>query len=153
LATDYVFNSTGALNILRDGYFYPGDIGRFTADGALEILSRTGTDLLNFDGIKLNAAIIDAILTSVDGILGAATLQSPKANSSEVVAFAEFAPGTNRMQTVEFARKACSDAFGPTVAPVRIWSINTIPRKTDGSPDREECANLLRQAIAAAERP
>ena len=149
-ATEYLFNVSGDLSVLKDGYFYPGDIGRFTKDGALEILARASGNVLNFDGVKLNAAVIDALLTSVDGIIGAAALQSPKADSNEVVAFAEFAEGTNRLQTAELARKACADALGPKITPVRIWPINTIPRNKDGSPDREECANLLRAAIAKA---
>jgi len=149
-ATEYLFNVSGDMSILKDGYFYPGDVGRFTKDGALEILARTVGDVLNFDGVKLNAAVIDALLTSVEGIVGAAALQSPKSDSNEVVAFAEFAEGTNRLQTAELARKACADALGPKITPVRIWPINLIPRKKDGSPDREECANLLRAGIAKA---
>lgn len=149
-ASEYLFNVSGDLSILKDGYFYPGDIGRFTKDGALEILARTSANVLNFDGVKLNAAVIDALLTSVEGIVSAAAVQSPKPDSNEVVAFAEFAAGINRLQTAELARKACGDALGSKITPVRIWPINTIPRNKDGSPDREECANLLRAAIAKA---
>ncbi|WP_309665919.1 AMP-binding protein [Tabrizicola sp.] len=148
----YIFNATSRMEILTGDYFYPGDIAHFTKDGVLEILGRKDKSLLNFDGVKMNAGIIDALLTSVEGILGAAAFQSPKAGKNEVIAFAEIAAGTNRLQVLELARKACTDALGAKLAPMRIWPIDTIPRRRDGSPDREKCADLIVEALEKMNR-
>jgi long-chain acyl-CoA synthetase len=151
-AENYISSLGSYTEVLRDGYFFPGDVAQFTKEGTLEILGRTDKNLLNFDGVKMNAAVIDALLVSVQGIVGAAAFQSPKAGRNEVIAFAEIALGSNHLQVLELGRKACIDALGVNLAPTRVWPIDTIPRKLDGSPDREKCADLIVEALVKANR-
>jgi long-chain acyl-CoA synthetase len=148
MATAYLFSPTGTAKPLIDGYFHPGDIARFTATGALDIVGRAQGDVLNFDGVKLSANILDQLMASVDGVLAAASFHSPKPGSRDVIAFAVFKPGQNVAQTSARARKACADALGPKLAPARIWPIDAIPRKADGTPDRAQCAALIMDAIS-----
>jgi acyl-coenzyme A synthetase/AMP-(fatty) acid ligase len=148
--TAYLFNQSGEMAALKDGYFYPGDIGRFAENGTLEIIARAGRDVLNFDGVKLNAGVVDHLLASVEGIIAAAAFQSPKADRNEVIAFAQFEEGSNRIQLAELARKACADALGAKITPARVWPITAIPRKADGTPDRAQCAALILEALAAS---
>lgn len=51
----------------RDGWFYPGDIGRFSEAGELYMLGRRD-DRLNLGGVKADAAGIDAIILSTPGV-------------------------------------------------------------------------------------
>lgn len=147
MAREYLAGVLPNRPVAKDGWFYPGDTARFTLTGALDILGRGQSNVLNFDGVKLGAEIIEHLMQSVDGILRAAAFQSPKPGSTEVIAFAEFAPDCNTAQVGELARKACTDVLGAKLAPARVWPINTIPRKADGSIDREQCAVLIRDAL------
>ena len=60
----------------RDGWFYPGDVGRLYSDGMLAIDGRTG-DMLNVGGWKVSANALEAALGSLPGVkdLCALTMQ------------------------------------------------------------------------------
>ena len=146
-ADHYVLPDGGAVDALTEGYFYPGDIARWDAAGALEILRRKDKTLINFDGVKLSAGMLEGIMRSVDGIARAAAFESPKEGSQDLIAFVVFEPGCNQPQVTELARKACSDALGAKFAPVKIWPINDIPRKMDGQTDYDKCAEILLDGI------
>ena len=51
----------------RDGWFYPGDIGRLYADGLLAIDGRAG-DTLNLGGWKVNANDLEAKVAEMPGV-------------------------------------------------------------------------------------
>lgn len=151
-ADGYLSKDAGQTDVMHDGWFYPGDTARWATDGSLEILGRTNADILQFDGVKIDAAVIDSILASVDGIQGAISFQSPKDQSTDVLAFVVFKEGYNRPQTVEMAKKTCRDTFGALVSPSTIRPINMIPRQSDGSPDRRKCAKMILAASQASPR-
>jgi acyl-CoA synthetase (AMP-forming)/AMP-acid ligase II len=153
IANTYLSGAIPGPVAQQGGWFYPGDMARWGHNGTLDILLRKNKNVLSFDGVKLNASILDSLMTEVDGILEAATFESPKEGSGDIIAFVVFAPDCNRPQIIELARKACADALGAKFAPTKIWPLNTIPRRADGSTDREKCASLILQAIQQTENP
>ncbi|MDB4111952.1 acyl--CoA ligase [Yoonia sp.] len=146
-ATQYLFSESSSTDVLSEGYFYPGDIASWSRTAALDILRRKEKNLINFDGVKLSSSVLEAVLVSVEGIAQAAAFESPKKGSNDLIAFVVFEPDCNRPQVTERARKACSDALGAKFAPTKIWPINNIPRKIDGHPDYEKCAELILGAV------
>jgi acyl-coenzyme A synthetase/AMP-(fatty) acid ligase len=52
---------------VRDGWFYPGDVGYFTASGELVVAGRQD-DVINMGGVKLSAAAIESRLTQLPGV-------------------------------------------------------------------------------------
>ena len=142
-ATHYLLSNAEAVDVLQEGFFYPGDIASWNQTGALDILRRKENNLINFDGVKLSGGVLEAIMMSVKGIAQAAAFESPKEGSNDLIAFVVFDPDCNQLQVTELARKACSDALGAKFAPMKIWPINEIPRKEDGSPDYGRCADII----------
>jgi malonyl-CoA/methylmalonyl-CoA synthetase len=60
-----------------DGWFATGDIGRWTASGALAIVGRSGTDLIKSGGYKIGAGEIENALLEHTGVAEAAVVGVP----------------------------------------------------------------------------
>jgi acyl-coenzyme A synthetase/AMP-(fatty) acid ligase len=61
---------------LRDGWFYPGDLGQLTTDGHLVLSGRTA-EVINAGGVKFNAARLDEFLVTHDGVRDGAVIAYP----------------------------------------------------------------------------
>ena len=59
--TGYLHDEAATRAFFRDGYFYPGDLGRFRADGRLELQGRV-TDVINLLGQKIASRPIEEVL-------------------------------------------------------------------------------------------
>ncbi len=60
-----------------DGWFATGDIGRWTATGALALVGRSGTDLIKSGGYKIGAGEIENSLLEHEGVAEAAVIGVP----------------------------------------------------------------------------
>jgi malonyl-CoA/methylmalonyl-CoA synthetase len=60
-----------------DGWFATGDIGRWTASGALEIVGRSATDLIKSGGYKIGAGEIENALLEHAGVVEVAVVGVP----------------------------------------------------------------------------
>ena len=68
MASSYEEGSPGAAaKHLRDGWFYPGDIGRLYEDGLLAIEGRAG-DTLNLGGWKVSALDLEGRVAELPGV-------------------------------------------------------------------------------------
>jgi len=71
-----------------DGWFATGDIGRFTASGALALVGRSATDLIKSGGFKIGAVEIENALLEHPGVAEAAVVGRPDDDLGErIVAF------------------------------------------------------------------
>jgi malonyl-CoA/methylmalonyl-CoA synthetase len=71
-----------------DGWFVTGDIGRFTASGALALVGRSATDLIKSGGFKIGAGEIENALLEHPGVAEAAVVGRPDDDLGErIVAF------------------------------------------------------------------
>jgi malonyl-CoA/methylmalonyl-CoA synthetase len=71
-----------------DGWFITGDIGRWTASGALAIVGRRATDLIKSGGYKIGAGEIENALLEHPGVAEAAVIGVPDPDLGErVVAY------------------------------------------------------------------
>lgn len=66
-----------------DGWFATGDIGRWTASGALAIVGRSGTDLIKSGGYKIGAGEIENALLEHPGVAEAAVIGVPDEDLGE----------------------------------------------------------------------
>jgi len=145
-AAEYIFSDTGETRILHDGWFYPGDIGRWGQHGVLDILRRTSNDVIVSGGSKISAKLIDHVFQSFDGIKAAAAFASPKKNSEEVIVFVVFECDVNKLQLTELAKLSCKEQLGSEFVPTKVWPVAALPRHKDGSPDRAKCAETILSA-------
>jgi acyl-CoA synthetase (AMP-forming)/AMP-acid ligase II len=70
---------TGGSGHFRDGWFYPGDVGRLYEDGLLAIDGRVG-DVINLGGWKIRANDLEAKVGSLPGVrdVCAVSMQLPE---------------------------------------------------------------------------
>jgi malonyl-CoA/methylmalonyl-CoA synthetase len=84
-----------------DGWFATGDIGRWTASGALAIVGRSATDLIKSGGYKIGAGEIENALLEHPAVAEAAVVGVPDADLGEkIVAYvvpAGAAPGEREL--------------------------------------------------------
>jgi acyl-coenzyme A synthetase/AMP-(fatty) acid ligase len=66
-STNYFRAPDAVARTYHDGWFYPGDVGRFSPDGHLILCGRT-SDVINAGGVKFNAALLDDFLTTHDDV-------------------------------------------------------------------------------------
>ena len=158
LAPGYLGQPEKTAQSFRDGWFYPGDIGTWTPDGALEIIGRED-DLMSIGGVKIYAGLIDMMLSLVPGVQEAICFKSPKAGAAEqLLAFVRFDPLVRRDECSEAIRQAVSDRFGLLLAMGNIHAIDRIPRDENGKPQRALAQKMIlekatvRAAEQAAER-
>lgn len=67
-----------------DGWFYPGDVGHFTADGRLVISGRTD-NLINVGGVKHPPETFEAILRNYPGVVEAAVVLGGRTEGASVM--------------------------------------------------------------------
>lgn len=153
LAPGYLGQTDKTAEAFRDGWFYPGDIGTWTPDGALEIIGRED-DLMSIGGVKIYAGLIDMILSVVPGVAEAICFKNPKAGAAEqLMAFVVFDPLVRRDECCEAIRQAISDRFGILLSMGNIHAINKIPRNENGKPLRAVAQKMIMDAAATkAER-
>lgn len=157
LAPGYLGQPEKTAQSFREGWFYPGDIGFWTVDGALDIIGRED-DLMSIGGVKVYAGLIDMILSVVPGVQEAICFKSPKAGAAnQLLAFVRFDPLVRRDECCEAIRKAVSDRFGLLLSMGNIHAIDRIPRDENGKPQRALAQKMvlekaaLRQAEKAAQ--
>ena len=63
----YIGDPEATRQAFQDGWFYPGDLGYLSEAGELYIVGRIN-DQLNLGGIKVNGAVLDAVIQSTNGI-------------------------------------------------------------------------------------
>lgn len=142
MAQAYHANVEQSALSFRDGFFYPGDRGRRVPDGQLVLVGRE-SEIINRGGVKIDPAMIDAVM-----------LEQPFVN--DAAAFA--APGPGGLPEVAAAvvvevgfdaaafRAALHKRLGHTREPKAILRLLSIPRNAAGKVQREDLAEVLLQA-------
>jgi 2,3-dihydroxybenzoate-AMP ligase len=85
MATGYLGEETGGdgPSALRDGWFYPGDLGSVSADGVVMVAGRV-TEILNIGGAKFQPAAIEEVVLGCTGIRDAAAFSVPDEHGIEI---------------------------------------------------------------------
>lgn len=129
----------------RDGWFYPGDLGRFTDDGQIVFCGRAD-DMMILNGINLYPAEIEQCLTSHPAVRDAAVLPFRHPVHQDVP-FAVVSLHEGHAVDPEELRRYAAGRIGFR-APRRILFLPEIPRNQHGKLDRPE---LQRQVLALPE--
>lgn len=125
----------------RDGWFYPGDIGRVTADGLLFVEGRLD-EMLNVGGQKVNANDVDAALLAQPGVVEAAAFVGRAPDGAAVLLAAVVAP--ERFDEGALI-EGCRTKLG--VGPARIARVRALPRNAGGKVDRGELSRRARVSV------
>ena len=137
----YLDDEPATARAFRNGWFYPGDLGRLTPDGQLIHLGRSD-DMMIVNGINIYPAEIEQVLTAHPAVREAAAMPLKHAVHQDVpvcaVSLVEGEP-VDEQALLSFARERLG-----AHALYQVVILDGIPRNDRGKPDREE----LRAAIA-----
>lgn len=136
----YLGNPPGSDVFFRDGWFYPGDLGRVTEDGVLVISGREKT-IIDLGGDKISPEAIEAALMSYSGVSFAAAFGRPNALGIEE---AWAAVTGNATLDPDAMRAHCARKLPAGQVPARIVQVPEIPRNPAGKVDRRRLQDSFR---------
>jgi acyl-CoA synthetase (AMP-forming)/AMP-acid ligase II len=128
----------------RDGWFYPGDLASFDADGFLYLRGRA-KDMIIRGGINVYPGDIEKILLDIDGVSEAAVVGVPSPEfGEEIVAFVV----VSKPLEAEVLLAACRERLARYKLPKRIFFLETLPKSTVGKVVKPELARLAAELMA-----
>ncbi|MBV9784858.1 MAG: acyl--CoA ligase [Acidisphaera sp.] len=131
----YLDDADATARQFRDGWFYPGDLGRFGEDGMLRVEGRVD-DVMNFGGEKLLPRTIEDAALACAGVLDAGAFVMPDAAGIST-------PWIAVVRGEGFAEPALAQALRlPGLPPVYVAWVDRIPRNALGKVQRD----MLQQA-------
>jgi acyl-CoA synthetase (AMP-forming)/AMP-acid ligase II len=137
---EYIAAPEETARALRDGWFYPGDIGSLTRDNMLIISGRQKT-IMNVGGDKASPEMIESVLMAFPGIERAGVRSVANAFGIEEVWAAYVShSGVNERELHLF----CQGMMLPAFVPRRLVRVPEIPMNEMGKVDRPRLADLLR---------
>jgi long-chain acyl-CoA synthetase len=126
---------------LRDGWFYPGDIGVITEAGLLRILGRV-EDVITRDGVGVSPLPLEEQIRGLPGVRDVAVFGLPRADGmQEVCAALVLDPGADAA-TIQAGATA---RLGPQ-APTRMFRVEQLPRNPNGKVMRRELIDWVQRA-------
>lgn len=129
----------------RDGWFYPGDRGRVSADGLLFVEGRID-DILNIGGYKISPEKVEATLAEHPSVIDAAVhIEMVAGGESRLLAAIVQMPGTSLDGLAEFGRQRLG-----IMAPHTYRVVEGLPRNAMGKLQRDRLADLKAPEVGAA---
>jgi len=145
-ATEYIGDPQTSRIHFRDGYFYPGDIGRLRVDGIFIISGREKT-ALNVGGDTVSPERVEEILMAFAGVQDAAVFATDNALGIGELTAVIVGPLAGREQAL---RDHCGARLPPSCVPVRLIAVTAIPRGSQGKIERHRLADLAKAAMASS---
>jgi malonyl-CoA/methylmalonyl-CoA synthetase len=123
-----------ATEFTADGWFITGDLGRFDADGYLEIVGRS-KDLIISGGLNVIPKEVEEVLDGLDGVLESAVVGRPDADFGEVVVAVVVAePGTTL--DPEQLRLLARERLAGFKVPKQVLVVGELPRNALGKVEK-----------------
>ena len=128
--------------IFKDGWFYPGDIGKLMPDGLLVVTGRVN-EIINRGGEKLAPDVIESVLRLMPEISDAAVFAVP--NTDQIWAAVVGRSAVKPEAVLAFCKQKLAG-----MAPDRIFELDRIPRNDMGKIIREEMREAIMKRLAAS---
>ena len=136
----YLGDAEETATAFRDGWFYPGDVGRVTRDGLLIIAGRE-KEILNLGGAKLKPQSIEQALASFPGVVEAAAFGVANGLGIDE----PWAAIVCRAKVDESELRAhCRRLLPGAHVPVRFVTVDALPRNETGKLDRTRLVELAK---------
>jgi acyl-CoA synthetase (AMP-forming)/AMP-acid ligase II len=113
---------------VRDGWYYPGDLGKFDRRGILHLMGRSA-DLIKRGGLMIHAQEIEQVLRQRQEIVDVAVVGVPSADLGQtVVAFLEVGGPIDPAELTRF----CRERLAGYKVPLRFEVVAALPRNAAG---------------------
>jgi len=141
----YVDDPQATAKAFRDGWYYPGDLGVLSPEGALFLKGRAD-DMINYDGVKIYPADIETALLQHPAVAEAAAFPAIVEGYRQIpVAAVVLRAGASSEGLIAY----CRNCLGAR-APARIYVVPALPRNAIGKVLKRE---LTRQLSGAGAKP
>ena len=147
LPTGYVDDPAATAAAFRDGWYYPGDLGTLSPEGALFLAGRTD-DMINYDGTKIFPAEIEQALLGHPAVAEAAAFAITTRDRRQIPAAAvvlQQAVGVDALTA--FCRSQLGDR-----APRLVYPLPSLPRTATGKIRKRALAQRLSELLAPGGR-
>lgn len=134
----YLDDPDATARDFRDGWYYPGDIGILTQDGALLFKGRLD-DVINYDGLKIFPIEIERVLLMHSDVAEAVAFALPSRRFNNIPAAAVV---LRRHCDLNQILAYCQDRLGIR-APLRIHAFHTLPKNAMGKVLRRELVKAI----------
>jgi acyl-CoA synthetase (AMP-forming)/AMP-acid ligase II len=137
----YFGNPEESSKVFRDGWFYPGDLGRLNSDGLLVITGREQS-VLNLGGDKISPEAIELILSQFNGVIEAAAFGAPNEYGNREIWVAVVGHGPLDQQVL---KEYCAARIPRPFAPARFYFVESLPHNEMGKLDRSRLHDWVNQ--------
>ncbi len=134
----YVDNAEATSKSFKEGWFYPGDLGYLTQEGALVLQGRKD-DMLIFDGMNIYPAEIENVLSSHPAVEEVAAFSISHERFQDVPVAAVT---LNKVISEEDLIRFCREPLG-IKSPKRIFVVKEFPRNQMGKILKRELPLLV----------
>jgi malonyl-CoA/methylmalonyl-CoA synthetase len=117
-----------------DGWFITGDLGRFDADGYLEIFGRS-KDLVITGGLNVYPKEVEQVLDALPGVLESAVIGLPDADLGEAVT-AVVVPQPGTALDPEALRALAREQLAAFKVPKAVHIVEALPRNAMGKVEK-----------------
>jgi acyl-coenzyme A synthetase/AMP-(fatty) acid ligase len=145
LVSGYMGIPERSADTFKHGWFYPGDVGKVTADRLLVVVGRSG-DLINVGGGKVSPQTVEDVLLTIDGVRDAAAFGLPDALGVVRMWAAIVSDAPMDAASIE---SACRSRLG-ALRPQHVLLVKDIPRTETGKILRRELMALASAQVADA---
>tara|TARA_B110000211_G_scaffold234609_1_gene305084 strand:+ start:1935 stop:3410 length:1476 start_codon:yes stop_codon:yes gene_type:complete len=143
MTSGYLAAPQATAKSFRGGWFHPGDVAQWGLSSELEIIGRND-DVLSIGGLKLDAALIDLIITVTPGVKDAICFNNPKEGAkNEILAFVVFEDLTNKAYCVSNIREGYQTKLNLPCFLGNIHAVDAVPRNDEGKPMRALCQQMV----------
>jgi long-chain acyl-CoA synthetase len=123
--------------VLKDGWFYTGDLVRMDEEGYLEYIEKKSFIIVTSSGLKISPSEVESVLVSHPSVAEAACVGINNGCGGQIpTAFIVLKEG--RYATAEELSDLCSQNLADFKLPKRIEFVDNIPRTSLGKVDREK---------------
>ena len=140
----YVGNPEESARVFRDGWFYPGDLGKLTADGLLIIPGREQA-ILNLGGDKISPEAIELILSQFSGVNEAAAFGAPNEYGNSEILVAVVGHGAIDEQAL---KEYCAARIPRPFTPTKFYLVDSLPHNEMGKLERSQLLDWVNQPAA-----
>jgi acyl-CoA synthetase (AMP-forming)/AMP-acid ligase II len=140
VAESYYRNPEESASAFRDGWYYPGDLGRFDADGFLYLTGRA-KDMIIRGGVNVYPAEIEETLIAHPAVAEAAVIGWPsRERGEEIAAFVVCRASASEQELIEHCRRS----LAPYKIPKGVFFLDELPKSGLGKVLKPALAERLR---------
>ena len=149
LFSEYIGEAEETARVLRNGWFYPGDVAKLDENGHLILLGRSD-QMMIYGGLNIYPAEIESVISTHPAVTDVAVMPMKHKVHQDVPICAVVKQSWEKV-TEKDLRSFAKKQLGNRV-PARIFVLDQIPRNDSGKIVRKELAAILSERIRASKR-